>query len=540
MPISENQLKFLLERIGQKYRDRILLAVRYEEEKEIEKAMHEWEDLIAQARKEGKDISVIQQHVQRVHSLLWQKGRPTVRGVNEEAVGPGEREREGEEGGPAGERENQFMELKNTFRQELQNRCILQGVNVSSTTEENRLLIRSILDRIFKDHLRDIPNWVRRRDLLEAIVDEVVGLGVVEAYLKDPEINEVMINGTDVFFEKGGAIHPSPRKFKNVDEVKKVIDRIVQPIGRRVDESSPMVDARLPDGSRVNIVMPPVALDGPVITVRKFNPVGFTDEEMIRNGCYSAAMSAFFRLMVVYRQNVIIAGRSSSGKTTLLNIVAAYIPEGERVVTIEDMAELRLSLRHVVRMEARPPNLQGKGEITIRTLFRNALRMRPDRIIVGECRGAETLDMLQAMNTGHDGAISTAHANSPGDLFSRLEAMVGMGDVPMNDRTVRKQIASGVNIVVYCTRFPDGRRRVASVCEVLGGGTSEEEIQVREIFEFRRHGVDVGGQERMHGGFLSTGYVPTFVSENPELNRDPQVMGLFGRGASDEPAPQVS
>ena len=293
MPISEQELNILLEKIGQKYRKQIRLAVRYEEEKSIEKALREWEELIAEARKEGKDISVIQRRVQQVHKLLWKKGRPPSR---EPDAAPGDkggpdREREVE---TVMDREQQFSELKVKLRHELQNRCISQGVNISSTSEENRLLIRSILDRIFKDYLREIPNWVRRRDLLETIVDEVLGLGVVEAYLKDPEINEVMINGREIFFEKDGKIQSSPRKFKDMEEVKKVIDRIVQPIGRRVDESSPMVDGRLPDGSRVNIVMPPVSLDGPVITVRKFAPVGFTGEQMVRNQSYSSAMSAYF------------------------------------------------------------------------------------------------------------------------------------------------------------------------------------------------------------------------------------------------------
>jgi pilus assembly protein CpaF len=334
-----------------------------------------------------------------------------------------------------------------------------------------------------------------------------------------------MINGTEIYFEREGRIYPSPRKFKDVEEVKKVIDRIVQPIGRRVDESSPMVDGRLPDGSRVNIVMPPVSLDGPVITVRKFSPVGFTGEQMVRNRSYSAAMSSFFRLMVRYRQNIIIAGKTSSGKTTLLNVLGKYIPEGERIITIEDMAELQLDLRHVIRMEARPPNLQGRGEITIRTLFRNALRMRPDRIIVGECRGAETLDMLQAMNTGHDGSMSTAHANSSRDCFIRLEAMVGMSELQMNDRTVRKQISSGLDMVVYCTRFSDGQRKVTSVCEVLHGEGEDRDLQIREIFEFQRQGQD--DQGRVTGTFRPTGYIPSFIHENEELNRDPDVMALF-------------
>jgi len=531
MPIREKVLEELLEKIGLRHRPKVQRAIRFEEEKEFEKALAEWEEIVAEVRKEGKDLSVIQDHLKRLHRLWWQRGGPQRREPwveapeRGEAVGGREQDKD---------RDGSYAGLKRALKTELQNRCIGEGLDLVSQSEENLLRIRSLLDEVIKERLKEIPDWVKRKDLMEEIMNDVLGLGVLEEYLKDPKVNEVMINGTDVFYEKDGVIHEAPRRFHHVDEVRKVIDRIVQPIGRRVDESSPLVEGRLPDGSRVNIVIPPVALDGPVITVRKFAPVGFTEEQMLRSRAYSEAMSAFFRLAVRHRQNVIIAGRASSGKTTLLNILAGHIPKGERIITIEDMAELRLSHPHVVRMEARPANLQGKGEITIRTLFRNALRMRPDRIIVGECRGAETLDMLQAMNTGHDGSISTAHANSPRDLFARLEAMVQMSDIPMSDRTVRKQVASGVDIVVYCVRFTEGQRKVVGVCEVVQGEGPEEEIQIREIFEFRRGGGD--GQERVSGEFVSTGYVPTFVLEDPELNQDPGVMDLFrdeaaGRGA---------
>jgi pilus assembly protein CpaF len=356
-------------------------------------------------------------------------------------------------------------------------------------------------------------------------MNEVLGLGVLETYLKDPMVSEVMINGSDVYYEREGRIFDAPRGFASPDEVRQVIERIIHPIGRRVDESSPLVDGRLPDGSRVNIVVPPIALDGPVITIRKFSRSIFSADALIENHSISRQMAEFFGLIVVHRLNVMITGRTSSGKTTLLNLISNFIPSGERIVTIEEMAELQLRQRHVVRLETRAPNVQGKGEITVRTLFRNALHMRPDRIIVGECRGAETLDMLQAMNTGHDGSISTAHSNSPRDLFARLEAMIGMSELSLNSRTVRKQIASGIDIVVYCTRYPDGQRKVTSLCEVQAGDEGGEEIELREIYRFDR--LSSRDAERLEGRFLATGFVPSFVKKNPDLCEDPAVQALF-------------
>jgi pilus assembly protein CpaF len=275
----------------------------------------------------------------------------------------------------------------------------------------------------------------------------------------------------------------------------------------------------------VNIVVPPIALDGPVITIRKFSRSIFSAHALIENESISPQMAEFFQLIVAQRLNVMITGRTSSGKTTLLNLLSNFIPSGERIVTIEEMAELQLRQRHVVRLETRAPNVQGKGEVTVRTLFRNALHMRPDRIIVGECRGAETLDMLQAMNTGHDGSISTAHSNSPTDLFTRLEAMIGMSDLPLNSRTVRKQITSGIDMVVYCTRYPDGQRKVTSVCEVQEGTDGGEDIVLREIYRFDRHSSKEAA--RTVGRFSSTGFVPTFVKENPDLCEDQTVLDLF-------------
>ncbi len=533
MPLRESELSYLLEKIGANYRGRVQRAFRLEEDKLIERAIQDWEEIIADARRDGKDVSILMSRIQRLHKLWWQKGGPQQKDQEPQFShgGGSERDREQEatrdwkNKNTATNREELYRELMDSFRVELQNRCIMQGVNLASESHDNLLKIRSLLDKILRERLREIPDWVKRKDLMDEIVNDVLGLGVVEEYLQDPSVNEVMINGTTVYYEKDGQISFSPRRFNNFEEVRKIIDRIVHPINRRVDESSPMVDARLPDGSRVNIVVPPVALDGPVITVRKFSPFPFSEESLIEKQCFSREMVEFFRLIILHRQNIMIAGKTSSGKTTLLNLLGNYIPERDRIITIEEMAELQLPQRHVVRLEARPPNIQGKGEIGIRTLFRNALHMRPDRIIVGECRGAETLDMLQAMNTGHDGSISTAHANSPMDLFTRLEAMVSMSELAVSSTTVSKQIASGLDIVIYCTRFADGQRKVGNVCEVLKSEERDQGISMREIFCYEREGSDRSG--KMGGRFVATGYVPTFIEENPDLNADQKVLDLF-------------
>ncbi len=522
MPIREKTLEELLNRIGVQYRPRVRKAIGYEEEKAIGNALAEWEEIVSEARKEGKDVSVVQDHLKRLHQLWWQRGGPQGREpLPERSKRVGSSSGEGEDR----DRDKAYTEMKKTFRTELQNLCIAEGMDLVSRSDENLLRIRSLLDEIIKERLKEIPDWVKRKDLMEEIMNEVLGLGVLEEYLKDPKVNEVMINGGDVYYERDGRIFEAPRGFVSPEEVRKIIERIIHPIGRRVDESSPLVDGRLPDGSRVNIVVPPIALDGPVITIRKFSRSIFSADALIENQSISRQMAEFFRLVVVHRLNVMITGRTSSGKTTLLNLISNFIPSGERIVTIEEMAELQLRQRHVVRLETRAPNVQGKGEITVRTLFRNALHMRPDRIIVGECRGAETLDMLQAMNTGHDGSISTAHSNSPRDLFARLEAMIGMSNLPLNARTVRKQITSGIDIVVYCTRYPDGQRKVTSVCEVQEGNEGDEEIALREIYRFER--LSSRDADRLEGRFLATGFVPSFVKENPDLNEDQAVQEIF-------------
>ncbi|HHW14020.1 MAG TPA: CpaF family protein [Firmicutes bacterium] len=311
------------------------------------------------------------------------------------------------------------------------------------------------------------------------LVDEMLGLGILEELIRDPEVTEVMINGPDrIYVEKAGRILPVARRFSSPDEITRLVERIIGPLGRRIDESSPMVDARLPDGSRLNAVIPPLALDGPLVTIRRFGVTARTMADLVAAGTVTESLARRLQEAVVEKRSILLSGGTGTGKTTLLNALSGFIPEGERIITIEDAAELRLQQEHVVRLEARPPNLEGQGAITIRDLVRNALRMRPDRIIVGEVRGPEALDMLQAMNTGHNGSMATIHANSARDALSRLETMVLMANVALPLAVVREQIAAAIDLVVHLERGTDGRRRVTEVLwrEAKGGGDSLERV----------------------------------------------------------------
>jgi len=317
-----------------------------------------------------------------------------------------------------------------------------------------------------------------------------------------------MVNGADrIFVERDGKLLLTDIRFRDDAHVLRIIDRIVTPIGRRIDEASPMVDARLPDGSRVNAIIPPLSLIGPCINIRKFSAIPFTEEDLLRFGTITAPMLALLKACVTGRLNMLISGGTGSGKTTTLNLLSSYIPESERIVTIEDAAELRLEQEHKVRLEARPPNLEGRGEITIRMLVRNALRMRPDRIIVGEVRGAEALDMLQAMNTGHDGSLSTAHTNSPRDTLARLETMVLMAGMNLPSRAIREQIASAMHLIVHQQRFSDGTRKITHISEVQG--MEGDVIILQDIFAYRQQSVDRDG--KVIGRHVATGLRPKFV-----------------------------
>jgi len=359
----------------------------------------------------------------------------------------------------------------------------------------DRAGVRARIVSLADEHVKTAGIAINRLDyghLLDALLDEVLGLGPLQALLEDPAITEIMINHPhQIYVERGGRVTLSPIVFESAGQLRQVIDRIVSTVGRRVDESSPMCDARLRDGSRVNVVLPPLALDGPCMTIRKFSRDKLRPDDLLTVGSASPAMIEFLRAAVRSRLSILVAGGTSSGKTTLLNILSSFIPSDERIVTVEDSAELQLRQKHVIRLESRPPNVEGKGVIEIRDLVRNALRMRPDRIIVGECRGGEALDMLQAMNTGHEGSMSTVHANSPYDAFGRLETMVLMGGADLPARAIQKQIASAIDVVVQAERVRGGARKIVSIAEITG--LVNGETQLHELFQFRQSGVDAEG-----------------------------------------------
>ena len=348
-----------------------------------------------------------------------------------------------------------------------------------------------------------------RAEIIRQIGDGILGLGPIEPFVRDPEVTEIMVNRHDtIYVERGGRLYWTGARFFNDEQLRRTIDKIVSAVGRRVDEASPYVDARLPDGSRVNAIIPPLAIDGPVLTIRKFSVDPYSAEDLISFGTLTTPVAQFLDACVRGRINILVSGGTGAGKTTTLNVLSSFIPEDERIITIEDAAELRLQQPHVVRVEYRPPNIEGKGEVTIRDLVRNALRMRPDRIVVGEVRGGEALDMLQAMNTGHDGSICTIHANSPRDVLSRLETMTLMAGMDLTVKAVREQIASAINLVVHQTRLKDGTRRFTHVTEIVG--MEGDVITTQDIFLFDYHaGIDPEG--RFLGTLQPTGLRPTFL-----------------------------
>ena len=349
---------------------------------------------------------------------------------------------------------------------------------------------------------------VMRQTVIREVTDEVLGFGPLQPLLDEPEITEVMINGpNDIYYERAGVLYVSSARFRDHAHVRRIADRIVAPVGRRLDESAPMVDARLPDGSRVNIVLSPIAVGGPVITIRKFQHDRFDMDDLIRIGSINEAAAGFLRAAVVSKINAVISGGTGSGKTTMLNALSAFIPEQERIVTIEDPKELQLRQQHVVNLEARPPGISGTGEVTQRDLVKNALRMRPDRVIVGEVRGAESFDMLQAMNTGHEGSITTVHANTSRDALSRIENMVMMAGFDLPARVIREQMASALHMIVQTNRMVDGSRRVTAITEVAG--MEGEVVSLQDIFVFQQDAL--GTDQRVEGQLVSTGIRPAFA-----------------------------
>ncbi|GAB4501556.1 MAG: CpaF family protein [Anaerolineales bacterium] len=389
--------------------------------------------------------------------------------------------------------------------------------------EQRKTVVSQKLADIFSRLGSKVPESIRQQITQEAL-DELLGFGPIQPLLDDPDVSEVMVNGPKkVYVEKKGHLVKTGVTFENNEHVLKIIDRIILPLGRRVDADSPTVDARLPDGSRVNAVIMPVAIDGPSITIRKFRKDKLTMQQLIDFGSLTAPMAEFLRACVIGRLNIIISGGTGSGKTTLLNVMSGLIPEDERIVTIEDAAELQLQQDHVVRLETKAANLEGKGQVTIRDLVRNALRMRPDRIVVGECRGGETLDMLQAMNTGHDGSLTTLHANTPRDALSRTETMVLMAGMDLPIKVIRQQISAAVDLIVQQTRLKDGSRKITAITEVAG--MEGDTIVLTDIFRFEQTGISSDG--KVIGQLKPTGIRPLFTPrlEAAGFKLPPEIFG---------------
>jgi pilus assembly protein CpaF len=395
-----------------------------------------------------------------------------------------------------------------------------------SRTEELRAMIEEKFDAVLaEDHI--VLSRLERQRLFEQIVAEILGYGPLEPLLRDDTITEIMVNGPKkIYIERNGKIERTNVVFEDNEHLMRIIERIVAPLGRRVDESMPYVDARLPDGSRVNIVIPPISLIGPVVTIRKFYRTPLTVEDLIRLGSATPEVMEFLKACVQARINIVVSGGTGSGKTTLLNILSGFIPEGERIITIENAAELQLRQEHVVTLETRPPNIEGKGEITMRDLVINALRMRPDRIIVGECRGGEAFDMLQAMNTGHEGSMTTIHANSPRDALARLENMVLMAGTDLPHRAIREQIAMAIDLIVQTARMRDGSRKIVSLTEIQG--LEGEVITTTELFKFEHYGMEGG---KIVGRLVPTGIRPRFIDrlEEAGIRLPPSIFGIGRR-----------
>lgn len=406
---------------------------------------------------------------------------------------------------------NSHRSMENSYISELVEHYkmrILKEANLELLTSlpqgEMRLRIEQLISQFMSEEKIILPRH-DKDTLITRIIDESIGYGPLEPLLNDPTITEILINGYNkVYIEKLGKLQLTPVAFKDEDHVRHVLDRIVAPLGRRIDDSSPMVDARLPDGSRVNAVIPPISLNGSLVSIRKFRKDPFKMSDLLNLATLNENISIFLDAVVKAKMNILISGGTGSGKTTLLNVLGNSIPSGERIITIEDSAELRLDNPNVVGMEARPENMEGKGEITIRHLVKNSLRMRPDRIIVGEVRGAEAFDMLQAMNTGHEGSITTVHANTPFDALRRVEGMVIMAGMDLPSSIVREYIVGALDIIVQATRLTDGTRKITSICEIYRNENGE--IEIEEIFTFKRNGLKKNGQ--VDGHFTATGKKP--------------------------------
>ena len=399
--------------------------------------------------------------------------------------------------------EGDFFKIRDAVQKNL---LLNKNYDVSMGSDQLKIMIEEVFNQVLEEE-KILYNHALRDQMFKWVIADIVGYGPIEPLLDDPEITEIMVNGYDeIFIERFGLIEPTSVKFENNGHLMRVIDRIVAPIGRRVDEMSPMVDARLPNGFRINATIPPLSLDGPILTVRKFSTRPFNVQDLIAIGTMTIALANFLKSCVEARVNIVISGGTGTGKTTFLNVLSSFIPAAERVITIEDTAELQLHQVHVIRLEKRPPNIEGKGEITIRQLVVNSLRMRPDRIVMGECRSGEALDMLQAMNTGHDGSMTTVHSNSPRDTLRRIETMVLMAGMELPLKAIREQVASSIELIVHLERLKDGTRKVVQVSEVQG--MEGETVVMQDIFVYNQTSMKNGV---MQGELKATGLRPRFL-----------------------------
>ena len=404
----------------------------------------------------------------------------------------------------------EYFELKTKIHNRLLD---LTDLSIIETLDHSvvRSEIRGLIERILSEEENGVPlNLSEREKLFSEILDEVLGLGPLEPFLQDPKVSDILVNTyKQIYLEKRGKLELTHARFKDDAHLMKIIDKIVSAIGRRIDESSPMVDARLPDGSRVNAIIPPLAIDGPMLSIRRFAADPLELEDLIEYGTLITEIGEILKAIVKARLNIIISGGTGSGKTTLLNVLSRFIPLDERIVTIEDAAELQLKQEHVIRLETKPPNIEGKGQITQRDLVRNSLRMRPDRIILGEVRGQESFDMLQAMNTGHDGSLTTIHANSPRDALMRLETMVAMAKLDIPSEFIRRYISSAIDIIIHTARLADGKRKILSFQEITG--MEGNVMTLQEIFSYRKEGIDQEG--KVEGNFEFHGVRPNFMEK---------------------------
>jgi pilus assembly protein CpaF len=404
--------------------------------------------------------------------------------------------------------DQEYLDLKGTLHSKVINEIDLESLNRLQEEAARQQLRTITLDLLQRE--KTPLTMSEREQMVTEILDEVFGLGPLQPLLADPTLSDILVNGAfEVYVERRGKLERANIRFNDNDHLMRIIDRIVSRVGRRVDESSPMVDARLRDGSRVNVIIPPLSLDGPILSIRRFGTDPLTSQDILDNGTLTIEMLDLMKACVQGKLNVLISGGTGAGKTTLLNVLSAFIPGNERIITIEDAAELQLKQEHVVRLETRPPNIEGKGAIRQRQLVINALRMRPDRIVVGEVRGDEAVDMLQAMNTGHEGSLTTVHANSPRDALSRIETMVSMANLNLPEKAARQQIASAIHLVIQIARLPDGTRKISSIAEITG--MEGPIITMQDLFLFERRGYDEHG--RVQGQFKPTGIRPKFAEK---------------------------